>query len=426
MSQFDYLTARIRIPINCPDELKNGIAQFYADPNNKQWGDHYSRVLYHETIHFWQVLSSGYIANVLSNEWLRLLWFETNNEIKPVTDQIMHFRERNSQPFSPQELAECWARFWDVHTRNPETILAEEGLVQDYMESLNTVPNNKYGYSGEAYDYLMLKGNQYSTYEAPYKWLLKSLSKSQYIVTMVNNNPEHVKKLVSYLAVLIFPVVVHGAFGSKDPVLIYKACINELINNKGMLNEIISKKPPGGRINLDWLNSWEYLKNELVAKVLRHNNMPDFTSGLDVISRGHLIGHPIYASYINQISKLKIRFELENKGLEDSVSNGNLEDLDYRFHICFLANDDVWAVFGQPGQPNYRMILGEIMKPPMIEFDDFILYPNSVENIESQYNKEPGSDSWQNGMKEFIHRVDQFRSAEFAVQNGLSIDAFAR
>ena len=427
MSYFEYLTASIRLPVPCPSDLRNGLVPFYIDPNNYKWGDRNARVLYHESIHFWQTLSSGYIANILSDEWCRVEHFEESGEVKPSGKDALAFSERGDASFSPRELTECWARFWDVHSRNPDTIIAEEGLLEEHSRETNVPPDAHHGYSGESYDFLMLHGVDHSTYEVPYRWLIETLVGGP-SVELFAGNDEHLKRATaSYLGVLVFPAVVHGAFGSPAPVLVFIRCIEELSRNTDMVQEIISKKIPGGRINLDWLNAWTFLNGELLRPVLRKLNMPDFTSGLDVIDRGHLGSHAVYASYLKRFGLLRIKFKLEYEGFEKNVKQGNLDDLDYRYLLSTLPVDDIWVAFGQPGQPNYRAILGSIMQPPMVKYNDTMLYPSSlIEEGSSDMDKykERVETTWRTGMAELIERVDRFRRAEFAVQNGLPPDAY--
>jgi hypothetical protein len=60
MSTFDYLSGTLRVKAAAPEDWKDlDELPFWEDPNNEKWGDTLCRVLYHETLHFWQILSSG-------------------------------------------------------------------------------------------------------------------------------------------------------------------------------------------------------------------------------------------------------------------------------------------------------------------------------------------------------------------------------
>ena len=67
------------------------------------------------------------MANRIAEEWLRLRAFEEDGVIKPKGRISSHYYEKIGEgKFSASELAECWARYWDVHTRSPAQIIREE------------------------------------------------------------------------------------------------------------------------------------------------------------------------------------------------------------------------------------------------------------------------------------------------------------
>ena len=70
---------------------EEGLRPFYENPNSDLWGETLCRVLYHESLHFWQFLASGYIANFVNEEWIRLLHFENNNEVEPRSEYQENF-----------------------------------------------------------------------------------------------------------------------------------------------------------------------------------------------------------------------------------------------------------------------------------------------------------------------------------------------
>ena len=124
---FHYLTGVVQVAVRCPRTLRDqDLGNFYHDPNNAEWGGSLCRVLYHESVHFWQVLASGYLGNLIASEWSRVDHFEKTGEIRPQSDAARAHTERDSFPFSAYELVECWARYWDVHTRSPARIVDEE------------------------------------------------------------------------------------------------------------------------------------------------------------------------------------------------------------------------------------------------------------------------------------------------------------
>jgi hypothetical protein len=66
---FVWLSGTVTIPVRAPEEwATDGLVEFYKDPNKPEWGGTLCRVLYHESIHFWQLLSSAYLANASQEE----------------------------------------------------------------------------------------------------------------------------------------------------------------------------------------------------------------------------------------------------------------------------------------------------------------------------------------------------------------------
>ena len=65
MAHCDFLTGTVSVGVDAPSELleepEKLLPDFYRDPNNPRWNS-ISRILYHESVHFWQIYSSGYIA----------------------------------------------------------------------------------------------------------------------------------------------------------------------------------------------------------------------------------------------------------------------------------------------------------------------------------------------------------------------------
>ena len=123
-AHFEYLTGVINVPATAPAKLvDDGLDQFYLEPNDEEWGASLCRVLYHESIHFWQLFSSAYVANIVDHDWIRLQHFRDTGQVQPLGERAQEYGVRDEgMPFSPRELLECWARYWDVHSRSPAAI----------------------------------------------------------------------------------------------------------------------------------------------------------------------------------------------------------------------------------------------------------------------------------------------------------------
>ena len=82
-----------------------------------------SRAVFHETVHYWQYLAFGFIANLADEELCRLRAFEAGDV--PAPGRINHEYRRiyDCVGFSAIDLQEALARYWDVHVLGPKLLL---------------------------------------------------------------------------------------------------------------------------------------------------------------------------------------------------------------------------------------------------------------------------------------------------------------
>jgi hypothetical protein len=425
MSQvaFDYLTGVVRLDVARPAELDEDLGEFYRAPNDQRWGDQLCRILYHESIHFWQFLASGYLANIIAAEWRRVEAFRDHGTVAEPSPGMRAFRQRAAgAPFSAYELCECWARFWDVHTRNPETIMNEESL-----QLTGAVSPLGYGYAGANFDALMKSGVERSSYQAPYLWMLEQLARapgSRVYGPGVDEN-----EVASYLVSLVFPVVAHSAFASPDPVGVVVGVINRLGENPGLAEEILRHKTTS--INFDWLATWTYCCNELVRPVLLELEMPGFTSGFEVIEQGALRTHPLFRAYPQRTAYVRGALTMARLTFEKYVASApGAYEVRYRHALLALPEVDPWILFAQPGQPDYRYILGSWLPPPCVAFSNANSIPG--ESPLGRYAMAFGSatDAAATGsvteetIAELTELVRRFRVAEYAASRRLPVSVF--
>jgi hypothetical protein len=405
---FDFLTGVVRLNEDAPDEWRHEeILPFWSDPNDERWGGRLCRYLYHESLHFWQLLSSGYLAHLVFLEWGRLELYERTREVLPVDELVASHRVRPSgQPFSPSELMECWARYWDVHTRGAATIVDEEGIpIDPNIGPLSVpVPGSYRGgrYTEAAYDLVMQSGPDCKVYAAPYRWLLDRVQGH------------------SRTAAVLFPFLVHAAFGTRDPVRMFRDLVEVAIGSETISNCVAR----GGLINLDWLTLRPVLRSEVVVPVMRHT-LSTFTSGFDVIRKG-LPSHPVLSQYPHMYVPNGFT------RLNDPSPVG--EGLDERTEANLLVGavlSDERAPLMMPGQAYYRLLLGHLVPPPAIHFRNFSWYarrwwlsqprkPNAGTGLEEEVSDR----TFESGVSEVEARVRRFRAAEKAVSLGLPAEAF--
>ena len=406
---FVWLSGTVTIPAQAPEAWKSeGLAEFYRNPNHPEWGGNLCRVLYHESIHFWQLLSSAYLANAIQDEWVRLLEFEQTGHLPPVTEFVSKMSERRlGEPFSAHELMECWARYWDVHTRSPARIIEEERIRVPDQVSLLTQDG---AYTSDAFDLYMQEGEDAELYAAPYRWMLKQCDGN------------------SAFANIAFPILVFHAFGSPAPVSLLAKSLEHALKS-----EIIRERVKGrsGSINLDWINNWAVFIREAIEPARRDLNMPSFTGGWDVIARGRLGTHPIYGPYLMHIRGLFGLASL-SKAKAEPPKDG-LWQTAYAHAVADLATRDPIAIFAFPGHPEYRMTLGEHVPLPRVRFDGLTLHSertlaaSAVAKLTAITTGQPVSDedvTFKPVFDEFDPRLRRFRHAEYAVSVGLPPTTF--
>ena len=394
MSRFklEYLTGAIKIPLNCPENWeRDGLDDFYRGPNDpkfKPWGN-LARIVYHESIHFWQFLSSGYIANLVSEDWLRLLEFEKTGKILPLSENQSNYSKRQEKyPFSPNELVECWARYWDVHTRNALEIMKQENIEPNDSEVYSIDYGGQFpGYTDKAFDTVMVLGLDCQIYAAPYRWMLNEAMKVSGLEPSAN----------SKLVCAVFPIIAHWAFTSSDPIRIFCESFHRAMDSNNVKMSLMQGPP---NINAFWLSNWVAIYEECVKNLLVQKSK--FSTGIEKIINGPLKNHPIFPEY-NIKTKNLIDFVRKSvipnpKTYPDKVEAYSLE----------CASRDTHIMFALPGMPSYRFSLGKNMPPPRIYFNN-LTYNSTTTTNEKTYERRSNA---------LEKRVRRFRNAEYAVRKG--------
>jgi hypothetical protein len=406
---FVWLSGTVTIPAQAPEAWRrDGLSEFYRNPNHQDWGGALCRVLYHESIHFWQLLSSAYLANGLQDEWLRLLEFEQTGHLRPASELVSGMLERRpGEPFSTLELMECWARYWDVHTRSPATIIEEDQIHVADRALLRTQQGNIEGYTSEAFDLYMQDGKDAEFYAAPYRWMLDQCDGH------------------SAFANIAFPILVFHAFGSPDPIGLLRKSLERALKSELIWQGVRERSR---NINLDWLNNWAVFIGEAIEPTRRDLSMPNFTAGWDVIARGRLGAHPIYGQYLGRIRAL---FRLASLGKAEPPKEESLPAI-YAYAVADLPTRDPVCIFAFPGQPEYRLTLGEYVPLPRVRFDGFTLHAerspggSAVAKVAAMMGQTMSQEdvTFKPVFDEFDPRLRRFRHAEYAVSVGLPSTTF--
>jgi len=415
-SNFEYLTGTINVPGSAPARWAvNGLAEFYEDPNHEEWGAELCRVLYHETLHFWQVLAWGHVSGFIADDWNRLQHFEKTGEILPDSYLVhVHKKGLEGQPFSGWQLLECITRYWEVHTRGPHTIARDLAGDPSLPQSIADLPVALATYSHADFDAVMTDPAGDATYTAPYRWMME---KAQGNSTFVAVN---------------FPYLAHFAFRStqEDPVGTFCDLFDFALADPKW-REVTSMG--SGIINFDWLDHWVPAQIHVLGAHAQANLHADIPmSGLEEIEDdGALANHPVFATYPPRIAALRGYFEALDRArppVDPKTLEGS-ELLGYALRNSPLK--DPWVVFGLPGQPAYRLLLGTLVPPPRVHFENMTLVagapparPGPGAPVVVPLVDVPDRDEMAELLQDLDRRVEAFRIAESAVPIGLSQSAF--
>jgi hypothetical protein len=343
--RFRPLDGTVTLDADQPAGWAERVNEFYRHPNSDEWKGDLGRVLYHESVHWWQVLSSGYVANLVQEDWAAVLRFEAG-EPAEIPDAVRHAAEASSdEPFSANELMECWARYWDVHTRSPSRLLAEDGLS---LANVGPRPDHGLGigpYSAGEFDAFMQDGPDATLYARPYRWALAQLSQD------------------SRLLNLVFPPLVFEAFGSPNPVALFTRAVMRVRDSQVLAQAV---RNADAAINIAWMQVYKAVVSEACRPTRANLGMPSFTGGAEVIEFGRaMVTHPMYRIYRGKLRILAMRLPAPPE-VGDSPSVAEAAHA----LCCAHALADPGVMFMFPGQPTYRAFLGNAVPPPRVVFRD--------------------------------------------------------
>jgi hypothetical protein len=274
------------------------------------------RVYVHETLHFWQILSQGYIANLALDEWLQLKEYEKNCRIPEIASLSSRFRHKHeSIGFSAWNLSEALCRYWDIHILGSNLLLRKHLIVEEEREdpSLDEHPlfSRYSGSTSLTFDALM---NREDAYAEPYRIALKNWG--------TNNS------------VILFPIVGHLALQTPKPIEVFIDVVERLVGSYDIESSELD-------IHQKWREIFDEVYKECIVSTVKICNLAELTPGWDVIDRSELNQHPIYSHY--------------------------LDIMKFIFNV-WKANTHFF--FALPGDPYCRMKLASTFRPPITLFND--------------------------------------------------------
>lgn len=361
---FNLLTGFVRVAGECPPELQQeGLDRFFAAPNDERGLGALSRVLYHECVHFWQVLGSRYLVSLVADEWSRLRTFEETGRIERPSEHVAAFRRAAAVPFSPYALTECWTRYWDLHTRSPDQAMQDARVVARPR-------GDSPGYTSTQFDQAIIELDDCETYAAPYRWLMERTGDSG-------------------LVALVFPIITFHAFASDDPVAVFVQAFEHVAESDRLRTAALDAlRACGGNINAAWHLVRPVVETEALRPVLERPEIAAPSTGIQEILSGALGDHPTYAEYGPKAIELVNHARASVPRLEAEVAAGtaDLPETVAAVAVAQAARDPK-TVFMLPGQPEYRYLLGRCLSPPRVRFSNCDIHPAlAAERIMEEYH----------------------------------------
>jgi hypothetical protein len=399
-SRFDFLTGMVHVDADAPaDWAEEAVLPIWARLNDPAWGERLPRLLIHETMHFWQLLGSGYLTRLVADEWQRLLTLEANGTLLAESARVVAHRDRSAVPFAADELVEAWCRYWDVHIRGPLRVMAEEDLERP------AGPSRPDLYSHTDYDLVMTQGPLEQLYARPYRWLLDQTGGDSLVCNA------------------LFPFVVFTAFASDDPVTFVRAAMTKLLHADVVALVRRCAAEQRYLINQVWLAIAETVLQRHLGPLLVESSGPSLRMGSELVGEPPLSGHPLLGPYA--VKAAKSNFSLWAAYFHPTDEGDSPA---YASELSRLAREGpVVSQLTMPGQPWYRLTLGALIPPPVIRFRN-LTWSAPVElevGIPSGYRAKDG-ETFAPAVEALERRARYFRYAQEEIALGLPIGTFPR
>ncbi|MEM0967000.1 MAG: hypothetical protein AAGJ81_12695 [Verrucomicrobiota bacterium] len=325
---------------------KNGLIELYNNSNHPDFSGRLARVLVHESIHHWQFTSSPYLRQKL---------------LEPKQDSNQS--SNKSARFSSHAITECFARFWDVMIRSPDTIIQEEEIDTEGVQISVLRPGMLRTCTQAAFELCMLKGPGCRSHGPPYEWMKHECSDS-------------------YMPDLLLPLAAHIALCSTNPSDAFYEAVRAFNNNQS-IRLWLEKCDPNPKnqwprtnfINVDWLRVFP-----LAVKALKDNKKlmklcPRSLDPFADFSKESVKSHPIWS---------KVPFGFSKQNCYESVINAldtrAPAGLELHWAEQLIAKSHPNAAFIFPGIVNFRYCLGKFAGPAAVRFRDQIVFSDWVDS----------------------------------------------
>jgi hypothetical protein len=423
-NQFIWCVGAADIAGPCPSDLAADadLKAFFSAPNDARWGPSLPRHLYHESLHFWQLVSSRYLQLLVIQEWERLRAFEDEGKLSLSTAWELGFGTvASGEPFSVRDLVECLARFWDVHTRGATRLSREEAdaLGVD-LASIDAVRPGG-AYSSTEFDAVMQRGADCKVYAEPYRWMLERAKAAPTVQAL----PGSLEKAAIWAVSLLLPIAGFLALNTEEPVPAFKIAFE-----RGLAPDAITiaaqRRDLRCAIQLDWLDFFDVLSDGLFKALKRRGHYVWISKGVGfgALDNPAFLNHPVYRHLRSRMEALDEALYHQRRRYLFNPPRDDPEDIDQAllFRELQVTASDRWPVFAFPGEPNFRSMLGGMFAPPVVRFDDATL--PATASAFSDWPWPVDGNELAAAVAEAERRFDALYRAEAAARFGLPPDSF--
>ena len=307
-----------------------------------------SRIVVHETLHYWQQLSQSSLVRLAAEDLARLEEHERDGTLPaPGARRHEYMRRHEEWGFSALDLQEALARYWDVHILGPPLLLSleradpnrqwEAEFEQAYaaLEAQGRLPSpDGARYSGESYDLAMATAA--GSYARPYLMLRAELP--------------------SLTAAGAFPLLAHIALHTPEPVIFFARLVEFAVPMFG----------PGKAPNDSIEDFWKQMFLPAVAvgiKLAEALNlvidfMPLLSSELE-----ETLGRSKPHDWARHRLEVAINVLAEQERAREAAAEPGKAPLE-------AAVAELMLRLATPGVPKHRAFLAAWLSPPLVKFAD--------------------------------------------------------
>lgn len=378
----------------------------WIDPASIEWDWTFHRPLFHETLHFWQLLCSPYLARMIAAERAQLEIFEATNTVRQSTIYREQFTRVDEEVgFSAEHLLESWARFWEIQVQTPARLLEQENFkrhkLSDAMWKISD-PNGPFfkKWYWSSLEVAMTQGSNCQLYGRPFRWMHSQVCAAARITPNALDEFNPRGFMPAYLVCSAYPSLLYASFRTDDPVSHFKTAVQRICDDAFLIGRFCSDLH-AHFYELEWYNHWESF-NEVVGT----------TSPLPMAS-GQLWS-PFVASekeFLDVGAKIFEMLDPDTFG-DPSVDAAHIK----------LVEHGPSVAFAHMGHRPFGLLLATLSAPPLMFFrgeDGLVQHSYRASEADQERLDECTVEAYHLKV-----RLDRFKRARKAKELGLPIDAF--